>query len=51
LARRSGGSKFVWQSKVGEVVTATDDSHQELVEEMVRENQLKQQDVALKVGV
>jgi hypothetical protein len=32
-------------------VTATGESHQERVEEMVRENQLKQRGVALKVGV
>jgi hypothetical protein len=46
-----GEASMFGKARSGRLVTATDEFHQERVEEMVRENQPKQQDVALKVGV
>jgi len=46
-----GETSLFGKARSGRLVTAADESHQECVEEMVRENRLKQQDVALKVGV
>jgi hypothetical protein len=46
-----GEASLFGKARAGRLVTATDESHQERVEEMVRENRLKQQDVALEVGV
>ena len=47
-------SKKKWgkQACVGRPLTATDESHHECVEEMIRENgQIKQKDTALKLGI